>query len=233
MIKVQNITKTYGATIAVNDVSFEVNQGEILGFLGPNGAGKSTTLKIITSYIVADSGSVYVNDIEALENPMEVRRAIGYLPETTPLYMDMQVLEYLKFVARARQMSGSEMKSAVDRVVEMLKLHRFLRKNIGHLSKGYKQRVGIAQALVHDPGILLMDEPTTHLDLLSVAALIQALKQFEGSLVFISHDVHFIRKLAESTWHISGGEVTRYSGGYDYYLEKSGLLDDEKGAVTA
>lgn len=209
MIKVQNITKTYGATIAVNDVSFEVNQGEILGFLGPNGAGKSTTLKIITSYIVADSGSVYVNDIEALENPMEVRRAIGYLPETTPLYMDMQVLEYLKFVARARQMSGSEMKSAVDRVVEMLKLHRFLRKNIGHLSKGYKQRVGIAQALVHDPGILIMDEPTSGLDphqIIEIRELIRELGK-EKLIILSSHILQEISAIGTRIMIIKDGKI--------------------------
>ena len=189
MIKVQNITKTYGATVAVNDVSFEVGKGEILGFLGPNGAGKSTTLKIITSYVVADSGSVYVNDVDALKNPMEVRRAIGYLPESTPLYMDMQVLEYLQFVAKARQLSGSEARSAVDRVVEMLNLRRFLYKNIAHLSKGYKQRVGIAQALVHDPGILIMDEPTSGLDphqIIEIRELIRKLGK-EKLIILSSH----------------------------------------------
>ena len=202
MIKVQNITKTYGATIAVNDVSFEVYQGEILGFLGPNGAGKSTTLKIITSYVVADSGSVYVNDVEALENPMEVRRAIGYLPETTPLYMDMQVVEYLKFVARARQMSGPEGDAAVDRVVEMVGLRRMLRKNIGHLSKGYKQRVGIAQALVHDPSILIMDEPTSGLD----PHLIRELGK-EKLIILSSHILQEISAIGTRIMIIKDGRI--------------------------
>ena len=209
MIKVQNITKTYGATIAVNDVSFEVNQGEILGFLGPNGAGKSTTLKIITSYVVADSGSVYVNDVEALENPMEVRRAIGYLPETTPLYIDMQVLEYLKFVARARQMTGSEGNAAIERVVEMVGLRRMLRKNIGHLSKGYKQRVGIAQALVHDPGILIMDEPTSGLDphqIIEIRELIRELGK-EKLIILSSHILQEISAIGTRIMIIKDGRI--------------------------
>ncbi len=209
MIKVQNITKTYGATIAVNDVSFEVYQGEILGFLGPNGAGKSTTLKIITSYVVADSGSVYVNDVEALENPMEVRRAIGYLPETTPLYMDMQVVEYLKFVARARQMSGPEGDAAVERVVEMVGLRRMLRKNIGHLSKGYKQRVGIAQALVHDPSILIMDEPTSGLDphqIIEIRELIRELGK-EKLIILSSHILQEISAIGTRIMIIKDGRI--------------------------
>ena len=209
MIKVQNITKTYGATVAVNDVSFEVGKGEILGFLGPNGAGKSTTLKIITSYVVADSGSVHVNGIEALKNPMEVRNAIGYLPESTPLYMDMQVLEYLQFVASARQLSGSEAREAVDRVVEMLKLRRFLRKNIAHLSKGYKQRVGIAQALVHDPGILIMDEPTSGLDphqIIEIRELIKRLGE-EKLIILSSHILQEISAIGTRIMIIKDGRI--------------------------
>ena len=209
MIKVQNITKTYGATVAVNDVSFEVGKGEILGFLGPNGAGKSTTLKIITSYVVADSGSVYVNDVDALKNPMEVRKAIGYLPESTPLYMDMQVLEYLQFVAKARQLSGSEARSAVDRVVEMLNLRRFLYKNIAHLSKGYKQRVGIAQALVHDPGILIMDEPTSGLDphqIIEIRELIRKLGK-EKLIILSSHILQEISAIGTRIMIIKDGRI--------------------------
>jgi len=209
MIKVENITKTYGATVAVDDVSFEVGPGEILGFLGPNGAGKSTTLKIITSYVVADSGSVYVNDIEALDNPMEVRKAIGYLPESTPLYMDMQVVEYLEFVARVRQMSGAEAKSAIDRVVEMVGLRRMLRKNIGHLSKGYKQRVGIAQALLHDPGILIMDEPTSGLDphqIIEIRELIRTLGK-EKMIILSSHILQEISAIGTRIMIIKDGRI--------------------------
>ena len=209
MIKVKNITKTYGATVAVNDVSFEVGPGEILGFLGPNGAGKSTTLKIITSYVVADSGSVYVNGVEALDNPMEVRKAIGYLPESTPLYMDMRVIDYLKFVARARQLSGSEASSAVDRVIELVGLRRMLQKNIGHLSKGYKQRVGIAQALIHDPGILIMDEPTSGLDphqIIEIRELIRTLGK-DKMIILSSHILQEISAIGTRIMIIKDGRI--------------------------
>ena len=164
MIHVENIVKRYGATVAVNNVSFRVKKGEIVGFLGPNGAGKSTALKIITCYIVADSGRVTVDGLDALEDSLEVRRRIGYLPENTPLYPDMQVREFLRFVARGRQLPAAERRDAVDRVVAMTGIERMLHKNIAYLSKGYRQRVGVAQALIHDPPIVIMDEPTSGLD---------------------------------------------------------------------
>src|SRR5688572_28432043 len=164
MIEVESIVKRYGATVAVNHVSFRVDRGEILGFLGPNGAGKSTTLKILTCYIVADSGRVAVGGQDVLENSLEVRRQIGYLPENSPFYSDMRLLDYLKFVAKARQVPGSKIQEAVDRVVQGVQIERMLKKNIGHLSKGYRQRVGLAQALIHDPPILVLDEPTSGLD---------------------------------------------------------------------
>jgi ABC-2 type transport system ATP-binding protein len=164
MIEVRNIFKRYGATLAVNDVSFSVGKGEIVGFLGPNGAGKSTTLKILTGYVVADSGSVLVNDRDVLEDSLGVRQSVGYLPETTPLYPDMQVGQYLKFMARARQIPSSRVRESVERVVDIVGIRRMYRKNIAFLSKGYKQRVGIAQALIHDPPVIIMDEPTSGLD---------------------------------------------------------------------
>ena len=164
MIQVEHITKRYGATTAVNDVSFQVNPGEIVGFLGPNGAGKSTTLKILTCYVVADSGAVKVNGFDALEQSYELRKSVGYLPETTPLYPDMQVGEYLQFMAKARQIPSGQIKGAIDRVVDLVGIERMLKKNIAFLSKGYKQRVGLAQAMIHDPSTIIMDEPTSGLD---------------------------------------------------------------------
>jgi ABC-2 type transport system ATP-binding protein len=164
MIHVEDIVKRYGATVAVDHVSFDVAAGEILGFLGPNGAGKSTTLKIITSYIVADSGTVSIGGVDPLTDPQEVRRQIGYLPESTPLYTDMQVGEYLRFVTRLRGMAGAKAREAIDRVVALVGIERMYCKAIGHLSKGYRQRVGIAQSLIHDPPIIIMDEPTSGLD---------------------------------------------------------------------
>src|SRR5262245_35551011 len=142
MIEVQDIVKCYGPTVAVNRVSFQVGKGEILGFLGPNGAGKSTTLKILTCYLVADSGKVSINGFDVLENSLEVRKQIGYLPESTPLYSDMRVLDYLKFIGKARQV-GPALKDAIDRVVDLVQIERMLKKNVGHLSKGYRQRLGL------------------------------------------------------------------------------------------
>jgi len=190
MIHVQDIVKRYGATVAVDHVSFDVAEGEILGFLGPNGAGKSTTLKIVTSYIVADSGTVSIGGVDPLTDPQEVRRQIGYLPESTPLYTDMQVGEYLKFVAGLRSITGARARQAIDRVVDTVGIERMYCKTIGHLSKGYRQRVGIAQSLIHDPPIIIMDEPTSGLDphqIIEIRELIRTLGR--SKLVILSSHI--------------------------------------------
>jgi len=209
MIEVENIVKRYGATVAVDRVSFQVGAGEILGFLGPNGAGKSTTLKIITSYIVADSGTVVIDGKEALEHPHDVRRAIGYLPESTPLYYDMAVIDYLRFIARARQMEPAKAKAAMDEAIERVGLRRMLKKSIGHLSKGYKQRVGIAQALLHDPKILIMDEPTSGLDphqIIEIRELIRELGR-EKLVVLSSHILQEISAICTRLLVIKDGRI--------------------------
>ena len=209
MIQVENIIKRYGATIAVNKVSFEVGGGEILGFLGPNGAGKSTTLKIVTSYIVADSGRVVIDGKEPLDSPHEVRRVIGYLPESTPLYYDMAVGEYLRFIARARQMGHREAREGIERAVERVGLRRMFKKSIGHLSKGYKQRVGIAQALIHDPKILIMDEPTSGLDphqIIEIRELIRELGR-EKLVVLSSHILQEISAICTRLLVIKDGTL--------------------------
>jgi len=162
-IVVKNLTKEYGLQKAVNDVSFSVNDGEIVGFIGPNGAGKSTTMKIITGYIRNYTGSVKVNGLDLAGNLLEVKRQIGYLPEQNPLYYDMYVREYLAFVAGIYKL-GAVTRQRVDEVIELTGLAIEQNKKIGNLSKGYKQRVGLASALVHDPAVLILDEPTTGLD---------------------------------------------------------------------
>ncbi|MBI4606985.1 MAG: ATP-binding cassette domain-containing protein, partial [Planctomycetes bacterium] len=189
MIEVQDIVKRYGATVAVNHVSFRVGKGEILGFLGPNGAGKSTTLKILTCYIVADSGKVSVNGRDVLEDSLGVRRSVGYLPESTAFYADMRVGDYLRFVAKARQVDPARIREAVDRVVGMVQIERMLKKNVGHLSKGYRQRVGLAQALIHDPPILVLDEPTSGLDPHQIIEIRELLREIGKTkvIVFSSH----------------------------------------------
>src|SRR5688572_10091463 len=209
MIEVESIVKRYGATVAVDHVSFRVDRGEILGFLGPNGAGKSTTLKILTSYIVADSGKVSVGGRDVLENSLEVRRQIGYLPENSPFYSDMRVLDYLAFVAKARQVPRAGIQEAIDRVVEDVQIERMLKKNIGHLSKGYRQRVGLAQALIHDPPILVLDEPTSGLDPHQIIEIRELLRQLGKTkvIIFSSHILQEISAICTRIIIIKDGKL--------------------------
>ncbi|MCX6330716.1 MAG: gliding motility-associated ABC transporter ATP-binding subunit GldA [Bacteroidia bacterium] len=162
-IAVQGVTKYYGEQKALDNVSFEVKKGEIVGFLGPNGAGKSTMMRIITGFIPATSGFVFVNDIDISSNTTEIKKIIGYLPENNPLYPEMYVREYLGFVASVYKMSNS-LKKQIDNVIEITGLAPEQKKRIGSLSKGYRQRVGLAQALIHNPDVLILDEATSGLD---------------------------------------------------------------------
>jgi len=163
-ITVNNLTKFYGSEKAVDNISFSVNKGEILGFLGPNGAGKTTTMKIITCYLPPSSGSVEVDGLSVEAQSLEVRRKIGYLPELNPLYLDMNVMDYLEYCARLHGISNNAMKSRLKEMVDVCGLTSVRHKDIGELSKGYKQRVGLAQAMIHDPEVLILDEPTSGLD---------------------------------------------------------------------
>lgn len=162
-ISVQSLTKIYGSQKAVNDISFELKKGEVVGFLGPNGAGKSTTMKIITGYLPPSNGTAVVCGFDILKEPMEVRKRVGYLPEANPLYYDMYVREYLEFSAGIHKL-GKATKSKIEDMIEMTGLNIEAHKKIGTLSKGYKQRVGLAQAMLHDPEVLILDEPTSGLD---------------------------------------------------------------------
>ena len=163
-IAVRNLTKYYGQEKAIDDISFDVKTGEILGFLGPNGAGKTTTMKIITCYMPPTSGKVDVEGYDISEQALEVRRKIGYLPELNPLYLDMNVIEYLDYSARLHGMKNSGLKGRMREMVEVCGLSEVRNKDIGELSKGYRQRVGLAQAMIHDPDVLILDEPTSGLD---------------------------------------------------------------------
>lgn len=163
-IKISNLSKKYGQQQVLKNISFDINQGEIVGFIGPNGAGKSTTMKCITGYLPYDKGSVKVCDIEVEQHPTETKMLIGYLPEHNPLYIDMYVKEYLEFAGRAYGLSKAKIKSRIGELIEEVGLTKEYRKKIGQLSKGYRQRVGLAQALIHDPKVLILDEPTTGLD---------------------------------------------------------------------
>ena len=164
MIEVRELTKSYGTTVAVDNVTFDAHAGEVLGFLGPNGAGKTTTMRILTCYLSADAGTATVAGYDVFEESVEVRKHIGYLPESAPLYTDMGVIEYLNFMTQVRNIPKSQRKERIRTVIDTCGLDDVIQKDIGELSKGYRQRVGLAQSLIHDPPILILDEPTSGLD---------------------------------------------------------------------
>jgi len=189
MIEVNNLTKKYGTTVAVDNISFSVSKGEVVGFLGPNGAGKSTTMKVLSCFIPATSGSVSVCGLDTTVDSLEIRRNIGYLPENNPLYNDINVLESIAFVCGIRGIRGYKRKSRIDEVVEVCGLKTVLKKDIGELSKGFRQRVGLAQALIHDPEVLILDEPTSGLDpnqVMEIRALIKKLGE-EKTIMISTH----------------------------------------------
>ena len=163
-IVIENMTKTYGRQKAVDNISLQVKTGEVLGFLGPNGAGKTTTMKAITSFLVPDQGNIRIGNISVTENPQEAKKHIGYLPESNPLYEDMPVIDYLQFCAAIEGVPKEKINDKVKEVITTCGITREKHKKISELSKGYKQRVGLAQALIHDPEVLILDEPTTGLD---------------------------------------------------------------------
>ncbi|RJO65665.1 MAG: ATP-binding cassette domain-containing protein [Myxococcales bacterium] len=164
MITVANLTKKYGPVTAVNDISFEVRQGEILGFLGPNGAGKTTTMKVITGYLNPTAGKTTVKGLDTVQHPLETKRAIGYVPESFPLYEDMMVYDYLQHIAEIREIPAAQRPAKIREMVDVCGLTAVIAKDITELSRGYRQRVGLAQAMIHDPDILILDEPTSGLD---------------------------------------------------------------------
>jgi ABC-2 type transport system ATP-binding protein len=164
MIDVKNLTKRFGPKVAVDDLSFTVNKGEVLGFLGPNGAGKSTTMRMVTGFFPASSGSIEICGVSMIRDPEEAKRKIGYLPESAPLYNDMTVTSFLKWIAKMRGLSGSAQKEAVEKVIETCFLENVAKQAIDTLSKGYRHRTCLAQSLIHDPEVLILDEPTDGLD---------------------------------------------------------------------
>jgi len=209
MIEVRDVTKRFGTTVALDRVSFSVEQGKILGFLGPNGAGKSTTMKIITTFLAPDSGSVTVGGMNVLEHPLAVRRRLGYLPETVPLYHDMNVDEYLQFVGRARGLDGARLRERLDWCVEACGLRTEFKKRIGELSKGYKQRTGLAQALIHDPDIIILDEPTSGLDPLQIIGIRQLIASLAGekTVIFSTHILQEVGPVTDRVVIINEGRV--------------------------
>lgn len=209
MIEIKNLTKFYGNNAAVKNISFTVKDHEILCFLGPNGAGKSTTMNIITGYLPSTSGTVLISGMDITENPSAVKKKIGYLPEIPPVYLDMKVKEYLKFAAGIKGVKGSERKAQIEDVMEKLKIKDMENRLIRNLSKGYKQRVGFAQALLGNPEYLVLDEPTVGLDpsqVIEVRNLIKSLSK-NHTIILSSHILQEIQAVCERVVIISHGEI--------------------------
>jgi len=185
MITVQHITKRYGTHVAIEDVTFDVKQGEILGFLGPNGAGKTTTMRIITCFMPPSEGTVRVAGFDCFDHPQEVKQRMGYLPESPPLYQELTVTEYLRFVGQLKRLSPSRISGRMAQVIEQLGLGSVRHRVIGHLSKGFRQRVGLAQALIHDPPVLILDEPTIGLDPKQIIEIREVIRGLAGSHTLI------------------------------------------------
>lgn len=206
-VEVSNLTKIYGAQKAVNDISFSAKKGEVLGFLGPNGAGKTTTMKIVTCFIPQSTGSVKVCGHDVVEDPIEVRRHIGYLPEHNPLYKDMYVKEYLSFIAGMHKIPNKRQR--VGEMIDMTGLGQEQNKLIGALSKGYRQRVGLAQAMLHDPEVLILDEPTSGLDpnqLVEIRSLVKKLGK-EKTVIFSTHIMQEVQAICDRVVIINKGNL--------------------------
>ncbi len=209
MIKVRDLSKRYGEYLAVDRASFTAEKGEILGFLGPNGAGKTTTMRIITGFLPATSGTVEVAGFDVFDNTREVQKRIGYLPERPPLYNDMTVTSYLEFVGRIKGVARADLPEATERVVEKCGLSGVTRRVLGHLSKGFRQRVGLAQALIHDPSVLVLDEPTIGLDprqIIEIRAMIRAMAG-ERTVILSTHILPEVAQLCQKVVIINDGRI--------------------------
>lgn len=206
-VVVKDLLKKYGEQIAVNNISFSLEKGEIVGFLGPNGAGKSTTMKMITGYLLPDAGTIHLNQLDALQHPLEAKKKIGYLPEANPLYYDMYVREYLGFIANLHHLENK--KKVVEEVIVKVGLSPEAAKKTGQLSKGYKQRVGLAAALIHDPEVLILDEPTSGLDpnqIIEIRSVISELAKTK-TILFSSHIMQEIEALCKRVIIINKGNI--------------------------
>ncbi len=245
MIKIENLTKFYGDFKAVDDISFTVTDGEILGFLGPNGAGKTTTLKMLTCFMPPSEGTIMFNDFDVSENSMEIRKMIGYLPENAPLYEYMSVHEYLNYVCDLREISGSKRNDRISKMVDICGLHKMLGKDIGELSKGYRQRVGIAQAMIHEPEILILDEPTVGLDPNQVVGIRNLIRDVgkEKTVILSTHILSEVEATCNRVIIISSGAIVAdgttedlmrdLAGQAIIHLELKGELNDAQDVFSA
>ena len=209
MIEVKNLTKRYGPTVAVDNVSFSAKSGEVLGFLGPNGAGKTTTMRVLTCYLSADEGNATVDGYDVFDQSVEVRKRIGYLPESAPLYTDMGVIDYLKFIAQVRDIPKSQRQQRTKEVIDICGLESVIQKDVGELSKGYRQRLGLAQSLIHDPPILIMDEPTSGLDPNQIIEIRNLIKEIgkEKMIIFSTHILPEVSATCSRILIINNGKI--------------------------
>ncbi len=208
-LSVSHLTKVFGQQRAVNDITFSIEKGEIVGFLGPNGAGKSTTMKMATGYLPATSGSIQVNGLDVTTHSIQVRKMMGYLPEHNPLYLDMYVHEYLHFIGKVFEIPGSRLKSRVAEIIDLCGLTPEQNKKIETLSKGYRQRVGLAQALIHNPEVLILDEPTTGLDPNQILEIRKLIKQISSdkTVIFSTHIMQEVQAICDRVIVINKGEI--------------------------
>lgn len=226
-ISVNGLSKQYGSQLAVNQISFDIKPGEIVGFLGPNGAGKSTTMKILTGYLKPSAGQAYVGGYSLEVDAMNAKKTLGYLPEHNPLYLDMYVHEFLSLIGRLYGMSGKSLKTRQEEIIDLCGLTQEQFKKIGQLSKGYRQRVGLAQALIHDPSTLILDEPTTGLDPNQILEIRQLIKNIAGNktILFSSHIMQEIEALCDRVIIIRKGQIVSDSSLDD--LRKQGATLEE------
>jgi ABC-2 type transport system ATP-binding protein len=224
-----NLVKKYKAVEAVRDVTFTVDRGEIVGLLGPNGAGKTTIMKMLTCYIFPSSGTAKVAGFDVFEDPLEIKKAVGYLPENAPLYPDLTVSEYLDFISDSRGLAGTRRASARDRVIEQCGLQSVLRRRIDEISKGYRQRTGLAQAMIHDPQLLILDEPTTGLDphqIMEIRELITSLGK-EKTVILSTHILQEVEATCQRILILNEGRIVAHGTREEIELELRGevLLD--------
>ena len=209
MIEARDLTKHYGSVTALKNATFEVNRGEVVGFLGPNGAGKTTTMKILTCFIAPSEGTARVGGADIFEDPIAVRQAIGYLPESTPLYTEMLVLEYLEFAGKMRGLNGDGLRARLRKVVEETSLGDVIGKSIGELSKGFRQRVGLAQALIHEPPVLILDEPMSGLDPNQASEIRELIREIgrERTIILSTHNLAEVQVTCGRVLIISQGQL--------------------------
>ena len=237
-IVVSNLIKAYGSQKAVNDISFTASDNEIVGFLGPNGAGKSTTMKMITGYLIPDAGTVSVNNIDIKKEPLRAKKQIGYLPEGNPLYYEMYVREYLEFIAGIHEIKNS--KDKIEEVIEITGLQPESNKKAGQLSKGYKQRLGLAAALLHDPKVLILDEPTSGLDPNQIVEIREVIRKLgkTKTILFSSHILQEVESICDRIIIINKGEIvadntladlqSRNNSGHIVIVEFGGTVNEAK-----